>query len=649
MNRSPLFFVPCAWLLLSCGQGDASVEPGAGGSGDAGTDAADALVPDAPADATGDEAPRDAFHEDGPAKDCTNLFEGLSPLSTCGWSGENGSPSAIWGSSANDIYVVGRYGYATHYDGVRWSRLDLGTTEDLRGVWGSSASNVFVTGSQWVYRFDGTSWGRQQLDGKGLRWVRGLSACEVFGHEEPGSLEFFDGQAWSDFPAPAPKYPVPWLFTDVAGSSSSDVYVTGYVLSPGAEGPVINSIISHYDGTSWTELLEVSAARLNAIWVGSPTNIYVAGGFDHAGLVLHYDGHGWETVAEPKAELTTLWGYSETDIYAAGFWGTVMHYDGTAWQQVVKDSRALRIEKVFGASDRLWFAAVNGVGYLDGGDLAFTYWWPNWTSLYALAGTSSAGLYAFGTLFGGYPAAPAGLRYDGEAWTWLDMPNMPGDCGLFGACSVSDDEVYAVGVNSTILHYDGATWTQLTAPESDIWLMTAWASGKNDVFVGGEYGRVFHFNGTQWSTMNSGAKEWIRGLSGTAPDNVFAVADDGVMHYDGSAWSKISDTGARAVWAAEKNDAFAGTQRDLLRYADGVWETVYKGSYSADLSFSALWGSSPSDVWAVGQNGGIVHLDGSQGETTTGLPRLDAVWGDGSGNLVAAGYPVILRYTCQSP
>lgn len=644
MNRSPLSLLLFTWLILACGHADAPVESAPGGSGDGGSDAPIADT----ADASGDEEPPDAPGEDGSVIECPDYFEGLAPLSTCGWTGENGSPYDIWGSSADDIYVVGRYGYAAHYDGVRWSKLDLGTSEDLQGVWGSSSSNVFITGTRWVYRFDGTSWGRQQVDGKGLEWVRGLPSCEVFGYLEEGALKRFDGHVWSDFPAPASEYPYPWWLTDVGGSSSSDLYVAGYILTPGPEGPSINGIVAHYDGTAWTRLLEVNGARLNAIAVASPNDIHVVGGFDHAGLWLHYDGNSWESAAEPDAELMDIWRYSATDVYAAGFGGTVVHCNGTECEQVAQDLRALRIEHVFGAPDRIWFAAINGVGYLDGGELAFSYWWPNWTSLYALAGTSNENLYAFGGL-SGLSSGPAGLRYDGEDWTWLEMPAIADEPWLFGAWAVSDDEVYAVGQNSTILRYDGEHWTEIEAPEPGVWLMSAWASSANDVFLGGGYGKMFHFDGAQWSTMDSGTEDWVRGISGTAPDNVFAVTDTSVLHFDGSMWSQVSDTGARAVWAADHDHIFAATQKELLRYANGSWETVHAPAYSPQygwIEYKGLWASSAADVWVVGHRG-ATHFDGTEGETTTGLPSMEVVWGDGSGNLVAAGAPTMVRYMCQ--
>ncbi|MBW2736507.1 MAG: hypothetical protein JRH20_29315 [Deltaproteobacteria bacterium] len=66
---------------------------------------------------------------------------------------------AIWGSGPNDIFVVGTR--VLHYDGARWSDVGVEVEEDTRfsAVWGRSPSEVYVasTGGH-VLRYDGVSW-----------------------------------------------------------------------------------------------------------------------------------------------------------------------------------------------------------------------------------------------------------------------------------------------------------------------------------------------------------------------------------------------------------------------------------------------------------------------------------------------------------
>ena len=61
----------------------------------------------------------------------------------------------IWGSSTNDVYIIGalasassgpRSGRAYHFDGNNWSRLtDVGIIHPL-GVWGTSSNDVWICG-----------------------------------------------------------------------------------------------------------------------------------------------------------------------------------------------------------------------------------------------------------------------------------------------------------------------------------------------------------------------------------------------------------------------------------------------------------------------------------------------------------------------
>ncbi len=67
-----------------------------------------------------------------------------------GWSqmtsGTTEDLNRVWGTSADDIFAVGRNGTVLHYDGTSWTPMQSGTTEILRGVWGASSSDVFAAG-----------------------------------------------------------------------------------------------------------------------------------------------------------------------------------------------------------------------------------------------------------------------------------------------------------------------------------------------------------------------------------------------------------------------------------------------------------------------------------------------------------------------
>ncbi|HEY7636145.1 MAG TPA: hypothetical protein VH763_11400 [Gemmatimonadales bacterium] len=137
------------------------------------------------------------------------------------------------------------------------------------------------------------------------------------------------------------------------------------------------------------------------------------------------------------------------------------------------------------------------------------------------------------------------------------------------------------------------------------------------------------------------------------PDNV------SVLHYDGSAWSSQAAPGGiglQGVWGRASNDVFAagyhlGRTTPAVVHFDGTsWSEqplppLAPGPDTLVL-FRSVWGSSPSDVFAVGtaygpaQFGFIAHFDGRQWSwmdfANTRVELLD-VWGTSSNNVYAVG------------
>jgi len=76
------------------------------------------------------------------------------------------------------------------------------------------------------------------------------------------------------------------------------------------------------------------------------------------------------------------------------------------------------------------------------------------------------------------------------------------------------------------------------------------------------------------------------------------------------------------------------TTAALSAAASGNWK-VMDSSAAQGTNLAAVWGSSPSDVFAVGANGVILHYDGqSWSSMTSGITkRLSGVWGSSSSDV----------------
>src|SRR5215510_8457315 len=57
------------------------------------------------------------------------------------------SVSSIWGDPSGELFAL--WGVVLHYDGTTWSRTGLGGLDGI-DVWGSSADDVFVVGKRYV-------------------------------------------------------------------------------------------------------------------------------------------------------------------------------------------------------------------------------------------------------------------------------------------------------------------------------------------------------------------------------------------------------------------------------------------------------------------------------------------------------------------
>ena len=94
--------------------------------------------------------------------DIDDPIDGESPLE---WTvvAQGRSLRAVWGTSFDDVFVVGEPGVILHFDGSSWRVHESGTRASLNGVWGGSGTDVYVVGRQLdgtglILHYDGTGW-----------------------------------------------------------------------------------------------------------------------------------------------------------------------------------------------------------------------------------------------------------------------------------------------------------------------------------------------------------------------------------------------------------------------------------------------------------------------------------------------------------
>ncbi|MFO0596106.1 MAG: hypothetical protein U0228_12395 [Myxococcaceae bacterium] len=171
------------------------------------------------------------------------------------------------------------------------------------------------------------------------------------------------------------------------------------------------------------------------------------------------------------------------------------------------------------------------------------------------------------------------------------------------------------------------TW-QVTVKDLDEALMAVGGSSENDVWaVGADIGNgpaVLHFDGSTWTRMDPGSKGalwWVHAFSPTSAffggvrGTIVEWKDNGFVRHQTPGLARQTVFG---LWGSSPTDVYAvgaGTsgRRGFLWHYDGTaWSDV---ALPNDVPLTAgetpglvkIWGTGANDVWAVGGNGLILH------------------------------------------
>jgi hypothetical protein len=197
-------------------------------------------------------------------------------------------------------------------------------------------------------------------------------------------------------------------------------------------------------------------------------------------------------------------------------------------------------------------------------------------------------------------------------------------------------------------------WCPSTTPADPRRALTAvWGTSKNDVWAVGSAGTILHFDGSDWKSASVDTTRTLFSVGGSGPDDVWVVGTYGTLYHGpgfdaGTAnWKAVpivfyagaAEKTLTSVWGASPDDiwiageslkipseAKAASQYRIKSLDGGFgWEAI---SPCATCTFvSSVWGTSPSDVWSVGQGGKTFH-------TSVARP-VDG--GDGDAGIVDAG------------
>jgi|GEM_PF-765534 len=218
-------------------------------------------------------------------------------------------------------------------------------------------------------------------------------------------------------------------------------------------------------------------------------------------------------------------------------------------------------------------------------------------------------------------------------------------------------DIFAVGTDGTILHYDGTAWHPMTSGVTES-LYAVWGTSGSDVYAVGTNGTILHYNGISWSpVLRYDGISWsplppeigrtFFSIWGSTLDSIFiATSTNKMLHYTWAAWAdELASTGGSffGIWGSSSFNVFAvGSSGRIVNYDGSLWAPFTSGT-TANLQ--SICGTAGSDVYAVGGNGTILHYDGvrwsAMASPTT--RNLYSVWCAGSDVFAAGEEGTILR------
>jgi hypothetical protein len=340
---------------------------------------------------------------------------------------------------------------------------------------------------------------------------------------------------WTTIDAPSPENSA--IVGGIAVVSPTDIWVVGNTY-PGCNG---STVIDHWDGSQWrlvpspnpgssNQLMAVSASSANDVWAVGNVTI----GSSQRSLVLHWNGTNWSEVSVPVGGtyngLSDVVALSANDVWAVGQAGTqqvgcgsttpgrsqpyAIHYNGSVWSIV---------------------------------DVPPVYTGPFDPSRHPNQGSTLSTLSA---------AGPADIWAIGSA---LDFVN-------------SNNQIR----RNLAMHWNGSVWESVADPPVTGWPVALpgaelWLAGSSSDFM---HTAMLRWNGSGWQSVDAPDVGSLRGISALAPNNMWALGNNGLLHWNGSSW--VASQGGSPISLASGGFVALSDQEMWMVGADRLGDGTFK-------------------------------------------------------------------------
>lgn len=210
------------------------------------------------------------------------------------------------------------------------------------------------------------------------------------------------------------------------------------------------------------------------------------------------------------------------------------------------------------------------------------------------------------------------LFWDGSRWRQTLLPATAGT--LTAVFIVATNDVWAVGINATIIHWDGTSWATATVPASvvtdnsrilSVFMLPGsidgWAVGRTSA---GGAAIILRWSGTWptgvWSSVTppAGASD-LRAVAVFSATQAWAVGRSGtILRWDGAGWTLVTPSPTPtvdlfSVSILSASDAWAvGASSTIVRWNGASWTPT--GAPTTPNDYRSIWMTGASEGWIAG-------------------------------------------------
>lgn len=283
-------------------------------------------------------------------------------------------------------------------------------------------------------------------------------------------------------------------------------------------------------------------SRLQSVWGADENDVWAAG---EKGKIIHWNGVKWSISQSPVNDsyIRALWGADSRNIWGVGNKNIIIKWDGSSWMTQMYGGSASDLLGIWGLNaDNIWAVGAAGVNWkLEAG---------SWTQQPPCGNKDLAAIWGFDTnniLAVGEKQEVATEDYRNTCiWSGGNFSRISsGGSGQAHLSAIWGDpkiknSIWAGGYSlasmknvTRIYQWDGTSWGANVAPsieESSI--ASIWGTDASNIWAVGGNGLILHWDGKAWTQRQSGTPKSLHGVWGPNADQLWVVGDNGtILHW----------------------------------------------------------------------------------------------------------------------